>query len=329
MARRLEPGSLARFDTVARGRRPSLGPRVRRVLAGGAVALSLLAGACSRGAPARADAPAAQSGDRLVFEKEAGGNRDLYVVPAAGGTPRRLTTHPATDGLPRWTGDGRRVVFTSNRLGNWQLFAVPAEGGEARRVRTNAHTEWQADESPDGRTLAFLSNRDGPESLWLLDRASGATRLLVRHGPRSILGNPHWSRDGTRIVFSSNVREGHQIWLVDAAGGETRRLSTVGGCEPRFRPDGRAVVYVGRRPRRDRSLLLEHDLATGTERVLVDWPGLNYDPVYSPDGSEIAFASTVAGGFEIYRFRLSDGRSWRVTFGGGDARYPDYRPARR
>ena len=65
-------------------------------------------------------------------------------------------------------------------------------------------------------------------------------------------------------------------------------------------------------------------------RVLVDWPALSYDPVYSPDGSEIAFASTVAGGgWEIYRQRLADGRASRVTFAGGDARYPDYRPARR
>jgi Tol biopolymer transport system component len=197
-------------------------------------------------------------------------------------------------------------------------------------VRTNPHREWQADESPDGRTLAFLSNQDGPECLWLLDRRTGEMRVRVRHSRRSILGNPHWSRDGMRIVFSSNWRSGHQIYVVDAAGGEERRISPVGGCEPRFSPDGRKVVYVGRRPDRDHSRILEHHLATGEERVLVDWPALNYDPVYSPDGSEIAFASTVAGGgYEIYRNGLADGRASRVTFAGGDARYPDYRPVPR
>jgi len=265
----------------------------------------------------------------LVYEREAEGNRDLYVVPAAGGTPRRLTTHPATDGLPRWTADASAVVFTSNRTKNWQLWSVPAGGGEPSRVRTNRHTEWQADESPDGRKLAFLSNQDGPEVLWLLERGTGAERALVRHGERPTLGNPHWSRDGSRIVFSSNWRRGHQIYVIEAAGGEAKRISPGGGCEPRFSPDGRKVAYVGRRPSRDRSQILEHDLAAGQERVLVDWPALNYDPVYSPDGSEIAFASTIGGGYEIYRQRLADGRAWRVTFAGGDARYPDYRPARR
>jgi TolB protein len=264
-----------------------------------------------------------------VFEREVHGNRDLYVVPAAGGVPRRLTTDPGADGLPRWTADGLAVVFTSNRTGNWQLWTVPAAGGGPVCVRSNRFREWQADESPDGRTLAFLSNQDGPEALWLLDRRTGAARERVRHGRRSILGNPDWSRDGTRIAFSSNWRSGHQIYVVDVAGGGERRVSPVGGCEPRFSPDGRKVVYVGRRPHRDHSRILEHDLATGEERVLVDWPALNYDPAYSPDGSEIAFASTVSGGvYEIYRLRLSDGRAWRVTFAGGDARYPDYRPAR-
>jgi TolB protein len=220
------------------------------------------------------------------------------------------------------------VVFASERSGNWQLWRVPAAGGEPVRVRANDHTEWQADESPGGRLLAFLSNRDGRECLWILDQATGEMRALVRHGRRTIMGNPHWSPDGKRIVFSSNWRIGHQIYVADVATGETRRVSPVGGCEPRFSPDGQKVAYVRRRPRNDKTVshIVEHDLASGEEVVLVDWPALNYDPAYSPDGSEIAFASTITGGWEIYRQSLADGKARRMTFANADARYPDYRP---
>ena len=49
-------------------------------------------------------------------------------------------------------------------------------------------------------------------------------------------------------------------------------------------------------------------------------------PSWSPDGTELAFASDITGEYAIYRQRLSDGQAWRVTFGPGPARNPDYRP---
>jgi TolB protein len=299
---------------------------------GAVLALVAALGACEgrRPAPAPTAKGAAPPGGELVLEREVGGNLDLYVVPAGGGPERRLTDHPAEDGLARWTPDGRRIVFTSMRTGHYQIWEVPAEGGEARRVRSNEATEYQADPSPDGRELAFLSNLDGPERLMVMDLATGAVRELVRHGQRTIFGNPHWSPDGTRITFSSNWRIGHHIYVVDARGGEPRRISAIasGGCEPRFSRDGRKVVYVNRGHQRPTSRLVERDPETGEERALVSWPALNYDPVYSPDGSELAFASDITGEFAVYRQRLSDGQAWRVTFGPGPARYPDYRPAR-
>lgn len=295
-----------------------------------AAALGVLASlACERSLPAPPLGRVAPASPDLVYEQAVGGNLDIYLLHSASGVERRLTSHPTEDALPRWTRDGKGVVWSSMRSGTWQLWQVPATGGEPWRIRSNAFTEYQADPSPDGGRLAFLSNREGPEFLWIMERGTGRVRALVRHGNRAILGNPHWSPEGGRIVFSSSWRIGHQIYLADAATGETRRLSplTSGGCEPRFHPDGTRVAYVSRGHRGEQSRLVEHDLATGREKVLVAWPALNYDPVYSPDGTEIAFASNIAGEYAIYRQRLSDGKSWRVTVGGGAARHPDYRPA--
>ena len=299
------------------------------------VALVAAVAACSRG-PERRPAVAgtavagAPSQWELVYEHDVNGNVDLYVVPAGGGPEGRLTDDPGEDGLARWTPDGQRIIFTSNRTGNPQIWEVPAAGGPARRVRSNAATEYQSDPSPDGTKLAFLSNLDGPERLMVQDLRTGAVREIVRHGSHPIMGNPHWSPDGRFITFSSNWRLGHQIYVVEVATGSYRRISgvTTGGCEPRFSRDGKKVVYVSRGHMRPTSRLVEHDLATGEERALVSWPALNYDPVYSPDGTELAFASNIAGEYAIYRQRLSDGQAWRVTFGHGDARNPDYRAVR-
>jgi TolB protein len=306
--------------------------RTRRAAGGfaGALAALLLPGCLAdSGATAPPEpGPRGPAAAALVYEHEIDGNKDLYVLATDAAEPRRLTSEPSDDGLPRWTPDGRAVVYTTDLAGNWQLYRVSAEGGAPTRVRSNPYTEWQADVSPDGRTLAFLSNMEGPELLWLMDLATRSCRALVRHGKRTIMGNPHWSPDGKRIVFSSNWKIGHHIYVVEVESGETERISPLatGGCEPHFSPDGKKVVYVSRRHQASTSRLVEHDLASHEERVLVGWPALNYDPVYSPDGTELAFASDITGEWAIYRQRISDGRAFRMTHRKGPARYPDYRP---
>lgn len=304
------------------------------------LAAALLSAACQGSGPRPAPAlsssaeaapgPAADSSGRfdLVYERTVGGDQDIYVLPG-GGLERRLTDHPGHDALPRWSRNGRAVFFTSDRSGNWQIYRARLEGGPPVRVRTNQTTDWQQEQSPDGTTLAFLSKQEGPEYLFLMDLGSRRERVLVRHGNQTVMGNPSWSPDGRRLVFSSNWKLGHQIYVVDAAGGEARRITSfrAGGCEPRFHPDGRRVVYVRRGFQADKSRLVTQDLETGQETALVEWPALNYDPAFSPDGTELAFASNITGEFALYRQRFADGRSWRVTFGKGPARYPDYRPA--
>jgi TolB protein len=307
-----------------------------RVRSSGAVpvlVLSVVALCCGPGRDrqATASAPATSGGPsrwELVYEREVDGAADLFVVPAGGGEERRLTDHPAYDSLARWAPDGRRIVFTSDRTGKPQLWEIDADGRNLRRLRGNDATEYQSDPSPDGRQLAFLSNIDGPERLLLLDLRQATVRDLVRHGESTVFGNPHWSPDGRLVTFSSDHRIGHQIYVVDVATGEERRLSALarGGCEPRFSRDGTKVVYVSRGHMQPTSQLVAHELSTGSETTLVDWPALNYDPVYSPDGSELAFASNVTGQYAIYRQRLSDGKAWRVSFAPGESRCPDYRP---
>jgi len=304
---------------VATPTRPVTRTRRRLVV----MVAGLLVLACDKAMPGRAEERPDRGPDpgpqhTLVYERVVGGNQDLYLVETRSGLERRLTDHR----------DGRQVIFSSDRSGNFQLYEVAVSGGEPRRLRSNGFTEWQADLAPDGTSLTFLSKQRGPECLFLMDLKTQAERLLVCHKNRSILGNPDFSPDGRQITFSSNHSIGHQIYLVEVATGSEHRLSGFrrGGCEPRFHPDGTRVVYVSRGHMAETSRLAELDLRTGLEKVLVDWPALNYDPVYSPDGSELAFASKITGEYAIYRQNLTTGKSWRVTHGQGEARYPDYRP---
>ena len=61
-------------------------------------------------------------------------NTDLFIVPAAGGAPRALTSHPKADSQGRFSKDGSQVAFLSSRDGAPQVYVLDLAGGEARRV---------------------------------------------------------------------------------------------------------------------------------------------------------------------------------------------------
>jgi tricorn protease len=96
-------------------------------------------------------------GTLLAFTANYEGNADVYLVPAAGGVPTRLTWHPGRDVVQAFTPDGTAVLFTSARAtftGRYsQLFTVPVKGGvEAALPIPNA---FRATYSPDGKRLAY------------------------------------------------------------------------------------------------------------------------------------------------------------------------------
>ena len=64
------------------------------------------------------------------------GNADIWIVPTAGGAPRRVTTNPASDSGPVWSPDGRRLAFVSRRDADKaaQVYVIDVRGGEAERV---------------------------------------------------------------------------------------------------------------------------------------------------------------------------------------------------
>src|SRR5262245_52321899 len=97
-------------------------------------------------------------GTQVAFSGEYDGNQDVYVVPAAGGVPNRLTYHPGADTVTGWTADGRNIMFVSTRASYYhfasQMYTVPATGGFATEVPLPIVE--QASYSPDASRLAYM-----------------------------------------------------------------------------------------------------------------------------------------------------------------------------
>jgi tricorn protease len=151
-------------------------------------------------------------GTRIAFTGEYDGNVDLFVIPASGGVPKRLTWHPAPDRVLGWTPDGQRILFTSPRTAYSrfsEMFSVSAEGGVEEKVPLP--TGYEASMSPDGQSIAYepigrafamwKNYRGGRTTRVWLARLSDSTITKV---PRTNSNdfNPMWA--GDRVYFLSD-----------------------------------------------------------------------------------------------------------------------------
>ena len=96
-------------------------------------------------------------GNEIAFTGEYDGNADVYVIAASGGTPRRLTHHPAADEVIGWTRDGKSVLFASGRNSYSrfsQLYTVSREGGFPTELPLPIGAEGSY--SPDGKEIAYV-----------------------------------------------------------------------------------------------------------------------------------------------------------------------------
>jgi dipeptidyl aminopeptidase/acylaminoacyl peptidase len=197
-----------------------------------------------------------ESGEPAPAAGRGGAPAQLYVIPTAGGEPRRLTDLAGGVKDPVWSPDGRHLACTS-RTGPG--VAPEAEPGKSRPARVISTLKYRSDNegfvydrrshlfvvpfAPDGGAIGG----DGP------DGPDGEPRQVTDGDWED--ADPAWSPDGRRLAFVSARHEGRDtdnaadVWLVDATaeGAVPGRLTATAGPvkQPVFAPDGARVAYLG------------------------------------------------------------------------------------
>jgi tricorn protease len=175
-------------------------------------------------------------GRLVAFSGQYDGNTDVYVVPAGGGVPRRLTWHPAADIVLGFTPDGASVLFSSGRFSSnraySQLFTVPVAGGQAGMLKVPYASD--AEISPDGRFIAYCPfpeafaewkhYRGGRFSrIWIFNAQDLGVEKLPQPAGRSNDVDPMWV--GGKIVFRSDRNGEFNLFSFDPASKEIRQLT--------------------------------------------------------------------------------------------------------
>ena len=234
-----------------------------------------------------------------------------FVVAATAGAPRPWPSAEVSASEARWSPDGRRIAYVAGG----QLWIADADGSNPRQLTKLNGGATGPVWAPGGSAIAFTSavypecSTDACNAA----RDSAANASKVKAHIADQLMYRHWVAwdDGTRS----------HLFVISPDGGSPRDLTPsarydvppgpFGGSEGyAFSPDGREVAYTAKDQGRADAWTTDVNLyvlpaSGGTATVITAAnKGADQNPVYSPDGRFIAYASQARAGFESDRFRL-------------------------
>jgi len=248
--------------------------------------------------------------------------RQIWLVRVATGESLQLTRGSKSSDAPEWSPDGRWLAFVTEREPNAIL---PEEPKDAKK-------EEKTDEKKDAGSA---SGKPAARQIWLISPEGGEAWQLTEH-PTDV-GSFHWSKDGKQIAYTAVAAESQadkdrkekfsdyevfeqdfkqqQLWTVDVASAEANFLpvkarqitrdSSLNVTGFAWSPDSTRIAFSATHSPllafsgdEDVYLVdLAHDNAV---HPIVMLEGPDGDPVFSPDGKQIAFSTALAQPYFYY-----------------------------
>jgi serine/threonine protein kinase/WD40 repeat protein len=241
--------------------------------------------------------------------------------------PRAFKQLTFADGLelfPTLSPDGKSFAFASSESGNRDIFIQRVDGRAAVNLtRDSPDDDSEPAFSPDGSQIAFRSERAGG-GIFLMGATGESARRLTDFGH-----NPAWSPDGTRIVVSTAATELRPhvrpatgaLWVIDTRTEVKRPLVQAQGdgrdfgrnsdaVQPSWSPHGKRIAFWGVSTRSGQRDLWTVDPDApkpndSVQRVTSD-AALDWNPVWSPDGTYLYFGSDRDGTLNLWRIPMDE-----------------------
>jgi dipeptidyl aminopeptidase/acylaminoacyl peptidase len=220
---------------------------------------------------------------------------EIWVAETSGGGPRQLTNGRKSSNAPAWSPDSTRLAFGSDREDKRQIYLIDLRGGEAVKLTSSEESVGAFAWSPDGRSIAYIAGDARADALKDRDK---------KYGEFEVVDQDH--------------RMSH-LHVIDVASKQNRRLTsglfTVGRFD--WSPDSKSIAFdhrINSDPANGGSANISIvTVADASVRALVTQDGPDANPIWSPDGSRIAFESAMSNP----RFFFTNRRIATIRAAGG------------
>jgi tricorn protease len=220
-------------------------------------------------------------GEYVAFTGEYDGNPDVFVVPAAGGVPKRLTYHPGEDEVAGWTADGKNVLFLSARSSSYhfhgKLFSIAVDGSFPTEYPLPVVAD--AALSPDGTRVAYVPHgqwqpawkryRGGQTTpIWIADLKDSHIEKVPRENSNDF--NPMWV--GDTVYFLSDRNGAISLFAYDTKSKQVSEAIKNDGLDFKSASAGPGAIVIEQFGALKLYDLTTHQAKTVSVRVEGDFP---------------------------------------------------------
>jgi Tol biopolymer transport system component len=223
-----------------------------------------------------------RNGSKIAFTTYDNGFYNLYTINKDGQNLVFLSKAIQYCGSPAWSPDGSKILFVKNADasgGNYNIYSINSDGSNEVKL-TDQHDNFSAQWSPDGSKIFFISAAANVAGIYSMN-SNGTGRQLLTPQNKSF-GGAVLSPDGNKLALVSNEWNGSQIFVMNTDGSGLKQLTFT--VSPKY-------------------------WDTGFPR------DANGNPVWSPDGSKIAYVSWANGTPDIFVMNSNGLHNKRLTNG--------------
>jgi len=198
-----------------------------------------------------------------------------------------------------WSPDGKKLAFRSHLEASDGIYLKRSDGsGELQKLISSDRAKIPMSWSRDGQTIAFMEiNSTTGFDLWILPLNEGKPRLFLQTPFNE--SAPRFSPDGRWLTYVSNESGRYEIYVLAYPGpGGKLQISTNGGTEPVWNPNGRELFYRSGNKMMVVDVASQTSFSAGKPRILFEGRFLptpatspNYD--VSPDGQRFLMVKAV------------------------------------